>query len=106
MYLLGCLPILLIVAIVMVFAIFGRTLALVGTIVERLGATVVWLWDSFTNLFRSENSQKRVVNPWTGKSNFYPLRPETASASARDSESHAKIYGPADGEYIDFEEIG
>ena len=100
MYLLGCLPILLIVAVVMAFAVFGRT-------VELLGATVVWLWDSFTNLFRSSANQKRVFNPWTDKFNFDPLRQEAPSSESSDAESsaHDKVYGPSDGEYIDFEEI-
>ncbi len=100
MYLFGCLPVLLLIAVVMVFAIFGRT-------VEMLGATVIWLWDSFANLFRSAANQKRVFNPWTGKFNFDPLRKETYSSASSDAESsaHNKIYGPSDGEYIDFEEI-
>ncbi len=100
-YLFGCLPVLLILLVMMVFAVFGRT-------IEMLGATAVWLWDSFTNLFRSADRQKRTVNPWTGVSNFDPLRNHTAASSASASSASSrgtKIYAPGDGEYIDYEEL-
>ena len=52
----GCLPLIALTIIVLALSLFGKS-------IEMLGATAVWLWESFLNLFRT--MKKEVRNPWT-----------------------------------------
>ena len=102
----GCLPFLLIILVVVAISFVFRFL-------ERIGATVVWIWESFLNLFRT--AKKEVVNPWTGISNFDKEDEEHAEKQERQNPFEApqrnedgtmpKMYDKDDGEYIDFTEI-
>lgn len=100
----GCLPILFLVLIVLAFSLVGKS-------IELLGATAVWLWESFLNLFRS--MKKEVRNPWTGVSNFdrederrAEREEEIIDPTKRNEDgTKPKLYSDKDGEYIDFTEI-
>lgn len=102
----GCLPILFLVLIVLAFSLVGKS-------IELLGATAVWLWESFLNLFRS--MKKEVRNPWTGVSNFDKEdeeraekleRPKPFEAPQRNEDgTMPKMYSDEDGDYIDFTEV-
>ena len=61
----GCLPLLL---LLIGFIVLSSIVNIGFRLLERIGATVVWLYESFLNFFRTE--KKEVVNPWTGDSNF------------------------------------
>lgn len=93
------------------FVIVALALSLLGRTLDMLGATVLWLWESFLNLFRP--IKKEVHNPWTGISNFdkedileHERRErERAKTQPREDGSRPKMYDKDDGEYIDFTEI-
>lgn len=99
MYLFGCLPLLL---IVFGFAICVAVLNMAGRALETIGATCVWLWDSFLNFFRKE--KKEVINPFNGESNFDHLR-QNKDISYLPTEQRPKRYNPEDGEVVDFTEV-
>lgn len=99
MYLFGCLPLLL---IVFGFAICIAVLNMAGKALETIGATCVWLWDSFLNFFRKE--KKEVINPFNGESNFDHLR-QNKDISYLPTEQRPKRYDPEDGEVVDFTEV-
>lgn len=103
----GCLPILAILIIIVALSLLGKS-------IEMLGATAVWLWESFLNLFRT--MKKEVRNPWTGVSNFdkedvkraekEEERQNPFEAPQRNEDgTMPKMYDKKDGEYIDFTEI-
>lgn len=102
----GCLLLLGFIVIAIALSLLGRTL-------DLLGATVVWLWESFLNLFRP--MKKEVHNPWTGISNFDKedileherrQREQERRQTYRNNEGgRPKMYDKDDGEYIDFKEI-
>ena len=102
----GCLPILAILIIIIAISLLGKS-------IEMLGATAVWLWESFLNLFRT--MKKEVRNPWTGVSNFDKEDEERAGKQERQKPFEApqrnedgtmpKMYDKDDGEYIDFTEV-
>ncbi|MCF0179597.1 MAG: DUF4834 family protein [Bacteroidales bacterium] len=105
----GCLPILLIVLLLLGLTILAKS-------IEMLGATAVWIWESFLNLFRS--AKKEVRNPWTGITNFEKediLRSERQQENQFEQErqkmqtnedgTRPKLYEEEDGEYIDFKEL-
>ena len=100
----GCLPLIFL-------AVFVIAVSLLGKSAEMLGATVVWLWESFLNFFRP--IKKEVRNPWTGVSNFErqdQQRVEKEEAkidptSRNEDGTRPKLYSDKDGEYIDFTEI-
>lgn len=103
----GCLPILLVVILLLGLSFIGKSL-------EMIGATVVWLWDSFCNLFRSADNQKEVYNPWTGRSNQYRESSQSQwrgtsrtehEESPESSPNRPKFYDKDDGDYIDYTEI-
>lgn len=104
MHLIGCL-------ILLVFLFGGVIIALLGKSVEMLGATAVYIWESFLNLFRSVKKETR--NPWTGQTNFE--KEDQARAEKREREEQKyhqnedgtkpKLYDKEDGEYIDFTEV-
>lgn len=104
MWIFGCLPLLAIILFVVALSFLGKSL-------EMLGATVVWIWESFLNLFRS--IKKEVRNPWTGISNFdredqeRAERAEEATDPLQQNEdgTRPKLYDYNDGEYIDFTEV-
>lgn len=99
MYLFGCLPILL---IVFALVIIGQVLHFAGRTLETIGATCVWLWQSFLNLFRKE--KKEVINPFSGESNFDNLR-QDKDISYIPTEQRPKRYDSQDGEVTDFTEV-
>ena len=105
----GCLPLLLILVIFIAFALLGKS-------IEMVGATAVWLWESFLNFFRS--AKKEVRNPWTGITNFEKediLRSEKHQTNQFEQErqktqmnedgTRPKLYDDEDGEYIDYKEL-
>ena len=71
-------------------------------LVERIGATAVWLYESFLNFFRTE--KKEVVNPWTGDSNFDNIDQDD-EIEYHPTEQKTKRYESSDGEYIDFTDV-
>lgn len=99
MYLFGCLPLLL---IVFGFAILASVLNMAGRVLETIGATCVWLWESFLNFFRKE--KKEVINPFNGDSNFDNLR-QNKDISYQPTEQRPKRYDAQDGEVVDFTEV-
>jgi len=99
MYLFGCLPILL---IVFALVIIVQVLNFAGRTLETIGATCVWLWQSFLNLFRKEKME--VINPFSGESNFDNLR-QDKDISYIPTEQRPKRYDPQDGEVTDFTEV-
>ena len=105
----GCLPILLIVLLLLGLTILAKS-------IEMLGATAVWIWESFLNLFRS--AKKEVRNPWTGITNFEKediLRSERQQENQFEQErqkmqtnedgTRPKLEEEEDGEYIYFKEL-
>ena len=99
----GCLPLIGLTLIVLALSLFGRSL-------EMIGATAVWLWESFLNLFRT--MKKEVRNPWTGVSNFEredhrnEKEDEQINPLERNEDgTRPKLYNDNDGEYIDYTEI-
>lgn len=101
---LGCLLILLIFAgPTIVILIMKMGLSLVLGIVNKIGATGVWLWESFLNLFRSE--KKEVVNPWTGDSNFDNGISQDKEIKYHPTEPRPKRYESSDGEYVDYTDV-
>lgn len=77
-------------------------LSVVLGFVNKVGATAVWLWESFLNYFRRE--RKEVINPFTGLSNFEEAS-QSDELSYSPTETPEKIYAPTDGEYIDYTEV-
>lgn len=110
MGLFGCLPLLLLILFIIGFAILGKSIAMIG-------ATAIWLWESFLNIFRK--AKKEVRNPWTGITNFEKddiLRHERGQKSNKfeqerqkmelnEDGTRPKLYDDKDGEYIDYKEI-
>lgn len=96
----GCLPL---VIIVIGFVLLASVLNIGLQIVNKLGATVIWLWESFLNLFRSE--KKEVVNPWSGESNFDKAPKQDNDIKYHPTEPRPKRYESSDGEYIDYTEL-
>lgn len=104
MGILGCLPLLFFVLLIVAISFLGKS-------IELLGATVVWLWESFLNLFRT--LKKEVRNPWTGVTNFEQADQQRAERTEEtidpnkrnDDGTKPKLYNDNDGEYIDFTEI-
>lgn len=104
MHLIGCL-------ILLVFLFGGVIIALLGKSVEMLGATAVYIWESFLNLFRSVKKETR--NPWTGQTNFEKEDQARAEKREREEQKYQqnedgtkpKLYDKEDGEYIDFTEV-
>lgn len=100
----GCLPLIALTLIVLALSLFGKS-------IEMLGATAVWLCESFLNLFRT--MKKEVRNPWTGVSNFEredQVRNEKEDEQINPLErnedgTRPKLYNDNDGEYIDYTEI-
>ena len=99
MYIFGCLPFLLIVFGLFVAAFVINT---VFRIINGTGAGVVYLWESFRNLFRKE--KKEVIIPFNGESNFDNIR-QADDIRYSPTEKRPKRYEPSDGEIIEFEEI-
>lgn len=99
MYLFGCLPLLLLIFAV---AIVLQLLNFAGRTLETIGATTVWLWESFLNIFRSE--KKEVINPFSGESNFDNAR-QDKDIKYTPTEQRPKRYDPKDGEVVDFTEV-
>ena len=96
----GCLPFLL---IIIGFILFASVVNMGLRLVERIGATAVWLYESFLNIFRTE--KKEVVNPWTGGTNFDDGVPQDEEFEYRPTEQKPKRYESSDGEYIDFTDV-
>lgn len=106
----GCLPILLIILLLI-------GLSLVGKSIQMLGATAIWLWESFLNLFRSV--KKEVRNPWTGITNFEKedilryereqqgnkFEQERQKMQTNEDGTRPKLYDDSDGDYIDYTEV-
>ena len=100
----GCLPLIALTLILLALSLFCKS-------IEMLGATAVWLWGSFLNLFRT--MKKEVRNPWTGVSNFEredQVRREKEEEQIDPLErnedgTRPKLYDDNDGEYIDYTEI-
>ena len=95
----GCLPFLL---IIIGFILFASVVNMGLRLVERIGATAVWLYESFLNIFRSE--KKEVVNPWTGDSNFDNIDQDD-EIEYHPTEQKTKRYDSSDGEYIDYTDV-
>lgn len=95
----GCLPLLL---IIIGFILFASVINLGLRLVERIGATAVWLYESFLNLFRSE--KKEVVNPWTGNTNFDNID-QDEEIEFRPTEQKQKRYESSDGDYIEYTDV-
>lgn len=104
MQLIGCL-------LILVFLFGGVVIALLGKSVELLGATAVYIWESFANLFRTVKKETR--NPWTGQTNFEKEDQERAEKREREEQKYQpnddgtkpKLYDKEDGDYIDFTEV-
>lgn len=100
----GCLLLLALMLPALVLSLFKKS-------AEMLGATVVWLWESFLNIFRT--MKKEVRNPWTGVSNFDKEDQERAEKEdeiidpnqRNEDGTKPKLYNDNDGEYIDFTEV-
>lgn len=100
---LGCLLLLLIFAgptIIIVIMKMGVNIVL--GIVNKIGATAVWLYESFLNFFRTE--KKEITNPWTGKSNFDDID-QDEEIEYHPTEQKPKLYESSDGDYIDFTDV-
>ena len=95
----GCLPLLL---LLIGFIVLSSIVNMGFRLLERIGATAVWLYESFLNLFRSE--KKEVVNPWTGDSNFDDIDQDD-EIEYHPTEQKTKRYESSDGEYIDFTDV-
>ena len=96
----GCLPL---VIIVIGFILLASVLNLGLRVINKIGATAVWIWESMLNLFRSE--KKEVVNPWSGESNFDKEPRQDNDIAYRPTEQRPKRYEASDGEYIDYTEV-
>lgn len=95
----GCLPLLL---IIIAFIVFASVVNMGLRVLERIGATAVWLYESFLNFFRSE--KKEVVNPWTGDSNFDNIDQDD-EIEFHPTEQKTKRYESSDGDYIDYTDV-
>ncbi len=95
----GCLPLLL---LLIGFIILSSIVNMGFRLIERIGATAVWLYESFLNFFRSE--KKEVVNPWTGDSNFDNIDQDD-EIEYHPTEQKTKRYESSDGDYIDYTDI-
>ena len=95
----GCLPLLL---LLIGFIVLSSIVNMGFRLLERIGATAVWLYESFLNLFRTE--KKEVVNPWTGDSNFDNIDQDD-EIEYHPTEQKTKRYESSDGEYIDFTDV-
>ena len=95
----GCLPLLL---IIIAFIVFASIVNMGLRLLDRIGATAIWLYESFLNLFRSE--KKEVVNPWTGDSNFDNIN-QDEEIEYHPTEQKTKRYESSDGDYIDFTDV-
>lgn len=95
----GCLPLLL---IIIAFIVFASVVNMGLRALERIGATAVWLYESFLNFFRSE--KKEVVNPWTGDSNFDNIDQDD-EIEFHPTEQKTKRYESSDGDYIDYTDV-
>lgn len=100
---LGCLLILLIFAgPAFIFAIFRLGGKIVLGFLNRIGAFMIWLYESFLNLFRSEKIE--LTNPFTGVSNCDYIK-QDAEFEYAETTTPEKIFDASDGEYIDFTEL-
>lgn len=95
----GCLPLLL---LLIGFIVLSSIVNIGFRLLERIGATAVWLYESFLNFFRTE--KKEVVNPWTGDSNFDDIDQDD-EIEYHPTEQKTKRYESSDGEYIDFTDV-
>lgn len=95
----GCLPLLL---LIIGFIVLSSIVNMGFRLLERIGATAVWLYESFLNFFRTE--KKEVVNPWTGDSNFDDIDQDD-EIEYHPTEQKTKRYESSDGEYIDFTDV-
>ena len=95
----GCLPLLL---LLLGFIVLSSIVNIGFRLLERIGATAVWLYESFLNFFRTE--KKEVVNPWTGDSNFDNIDQDD-EIEYHPTEQKTKRYESSDGEYIDFTDV-
>ena len=95
----GCLPLLL---LLIGFIDLSSIVNIGFRLLERIGATAVWLYESFLNFFRTE--KKEVVNPWTGDSNFDNIDQDD-EIEYHPTEQKTKRYESSDGEYIDFTNV-
>ncbi len=95
----GCLPLLL---LLIGFIVLSSIVNIGFRLLERIGATAVWLYESFLNFFRTE--KKEVVNPWTGDSNFDNIDQDD-EIEYHPTEQKTKRYESSDGEYIDFTDV-
>lgn len=95
----GCLPLLL---LLIGFIVLSSIVNIGFRLLERIGATAVWLYESFLNFFRTE--KKEVVNPWTGDSNFDNINQDD-EIEYHPTEQKTKRYESSDGEYIDFTDV-
>ncbi len=95
----GCLPLLL---LLIGFIVLSSIVNMGFRLIERIGATAVWLYESFLNFFRSE--KKEVVNPWTGDSNFDNIDQDD-EIEYHPTEQKTKRYESSDGDYIDYTDI-
>lgn len=93
-----------IIAIVLVAVlVVGGLISAVLAVLNKLGATTVWLWESLLNLFRF--NKKEVINPWTGKNNFDKSTRQDDEVTYRPTEQRPKRYDSTDGEYIDYTDV-
>ena len=95
----GCLPLLL---LLIGFIVLSSIVNIGFRLLEHIGATAVWLYESFLNFFRTE--KKEVVNPWTGDSNFDNIDQDD-EIEYHPTEQKTKRYESSDGEYIDFTDV-
>ena len=95
----GCLPLLL---LLIGFIVLSSIVNIGFRLLERIGATAVWLYESFLNFFRTEKEE--VVNPWTGDSNFDNIDQDD-EIEYHPTEQKTKRYESSDGEYIDFTDV-
>lgn len=100
MTIIGCLPLVL---IVIGFFLFSIVLRVLGGTLELIGATFIWLYESFLNLFRSHKHE--VVNPFTGKSNLSGSPRQDSNVRYTPTEKRPKRYDDNDGEYVDYSEV-
>lgn len=97
----GCLPLLL---LVIGFALLASVLRLAGNVLETVGATAVWLYESLLNVFRTH--KKEVINPFTGHSNFSARHTrQDKDLKYTPTERRPKRYEASDGDYIDYTEL-
>lgn len=100
---LGCLILLLIFAgPTIVIFIFKLGASVVLGFLNKIGDTVIWLWESFLNYFRRE--KKEVLNPFNGESNLDDPKQER-DVRYRPTEQRPKRYDSNDGEFIDYTDL-